>query len=286
MKNYQLNNSGDADTFIKSWKKQPEISNFHWNKNGPENQVQYAFQNHWEVFNEFLKHKAFNKGKKTLEVGCGRGSLSAYFANKGYNCSLLDISPEVIKFSRKHFEANNLKAKFYVGDANHLSFNNESFDVIFSIGLLEHFEKPDAIINEQIRVLTKGGIFIGYVVPYYEHNIQDDYEWVNNILKGYVSLNNKSMKKEKLYRSNYGSEYYLSILKKYKLKNIKSSGIYSLPMISHSTKFPFSIMPKKSEEALLTYFKKIMSINKRKSKLHPWLCKEGYGNAFVVWGYK
>ena len=42
----------------------------------------------------------------------------------------------------------------------------------FYQGLLEHFEDIVTPIEEQIRILDKGGLFIGYIVPEYEDNIQ------------------------------------------------------------------------------------------------------------------
>jgi len=57
-------------------------------------------------------------------------------------------------------------------------------------------------------------------------------------------------------------------------------------MISHSIDFPFSLMPQKSEQELVQYFKKILIEIEKKTGTHPWLCKEGYGNAFLVWGVK
>ena len=45
-------------------------------------------------------------------------------------------------------------------------------------------------------------------------------------------------------------------------------------------------MPQKSEQELVQYFKKILIEIEKKTGTHPWLCKEGYGNAFLVWGVK
>ena len=277
---------GDKDKFIRSWQERCEKFYNHWTKKKPKNQIQLAFKNHWEVFQGILNDRLFNKGKRCLEVGCGRGNMSAYFSNVGYDCTLLDISPEVIKIAEALFKKNNLKARFKVGDVNNLPFNNNSFDIIFSIGLLEHFQEIERPIKEQIRVLEKGGIFMGYVVPEYKENIQKDYEWINKILEGYVKNRKRKSDKERLFRSTLLSKSYIKAMKKYGLRGIKSSGIYSLPMISHSVEFPFSLMPEKSEEVVVDYFQKILSRRRKESKKHPWLCREGHGQAFLIWGFK
>ncbi len=279
---------GDSAAFDKNWKNREESLYTHWTRDGVVNQIQLAFRNHWTLFSELMdKEGGFNGGKRTLEVGCGRGSLSCYFSDAGYECTLLDLSSSVIDVAQNIFDKNNLKAKFLVGDANKLDIADKSFDVIYSIGLLEHFEDIEKPLKEQIRVLDDGGIWFGYIVPEYTDNVQKEYEWVNNLLKGYHNKNDQNFEeKEAVYRSDFGSERYVPILEKLGLKNIQVSGVYPLPMISHSIDFPFSLMPEESEEVLVKHFEKLMEENKIRTGNHPWLCDEGVGNAFLVWGVK
>lgn len=281
---------GDKESFIKTWKNRKEKFYNHWTRGEPKNQIQLAFRNHWEVFRILMKDKLFNGGKRCLEVGCGRGTISAYFSDAGYDCTLLDISPEAIKIAKEIFKKNNLKAKFVVGDVNNLPFRNNSFDIVVSVGLLEHFENIRTPIKEQIRVLDKGGILICYVVPKYKNNVQKNYEWINEILKGYAKTYIKEKTninhKEKIYRSNFSSKIYKKIMRENHLRNVNSSGVYPLPMISHSVEFPFTLMPEESEKAVVKYFRKILNRRKKLMKKHPWFCKEGYGQAFLVWGFK
>ena len=278
---------GDTNSFEKNWRKRKEAYYTHWIRGEPLNQMQLAFRNHWSLFNELMKNPLFNQGKRVLEVGCGRGSLSCYFSDAGYDCTLLDHSESVIEIAQKIFELNNLKATFCVGDANSLPFEDKSFDIVFSIGLLEHFEDIEPPILEQIRVLDDGGFFVAYIVPRYTDNIQKDFEWINGILKGYAQkLNSEQVEKQSLFRSDADSKHYIHILKRYGLKDVYSSGVYPLPMISHYIEFPFTLMPEQSEKALVKHFANMLESNSRKTGKHPWLCDEGYGQAFIVWGYK
>ena len=279
---------GDIKSFEQSWKEHEESFYKHWTRGEPLNQIQFGFRNHWIVFKELLKNRHFNNGKRCLEIGCGRGTISAYFSDDGYDCTLLDISESVIEIAKEIFKKNSLKATFKVGNANNLPFENNSFDIVFSIGLLEHFEDVETPIKEQIRVLDKGGLFIAYVVPNYTENIQKEYNWINDILKGYISEYNKNSQppKKEIYRSDDDSTKYIKILKKYNLKDINASGVYPLPMISHSIKFPFTLMPKESEKAIVKHFKKLLEKRRNETGKNPWLCKEGYGQAFLVWGFK
>lgn len=276
---------GEIKAFDKNWKTRKESYYTHWTRSAPVNQVQLAFRNHWTLFNELFDSPYFNKGKKVLEVGCGRGSLSCYFSDAGYDCTLLDISEEVINIAKVIFNQNKLDANFVVADATSLPFEDQSFDISFSIGLLEHFQDIKKPIKEQIRILKKGGIFIGYVVPHYTENIQKKYEWINKILKPYYD-NENTIQKETIFRSDNDSSGYLKILAENNLSHIQSSGVYPLPMISHSIEFPFSLMPKESELAIVDHFQEILQQRKNETMKHPWLCNEGEGQAFLIWGYK
>jgi len=282
------NKQGDSASFDKNWKNREESLYTHWTRGEIENQIQLAFRNHWTLFSEIMnEEKKYNGGKRALEIGCGRGSLSCYFSDAGFDCNLVDLSASVLNVAQGIFEKNNLKAKFTVGDANNLDIPDNSFDVIYSIGLLEHFEDIEKPLKEQIRVLDKGGIWFGYIVPEYTNNVQNKYEWINHILKGYHKQNEQKIShKETVYRSDFGSERYVPILKEIGLKNINVSGVYPLPMISHSIGFPFSLMPNDSEKILVKHFENILKENKSKTGKHPWLCDEGFGNAFLVWGVK
>lgn len=276
---------GDIDSFDKNWKIRKEAHYTHWVKGEPQNQIQLAFRNHWTLFNELMQNPFFNKGKRVLEVGCGRGSLSCYFSNTAYDCTLLDKSEKVIDIAKTIFNNNKLNADFITGDANKLPFDDKTFDIVFSIGLLEHFEDIEKPMQEQMRILDAGGLFIAYVVPKYENNVQKDFLWINEILKAY-SKNDNTVEKEKIYRSDDNSEKYISVMKDYGLKEINSSGVYPLPMISHSIEFPFSLMPDDSEKAIVNHFNKILKTRKKQTGKHPWLCNEGFGQAFIVWGFK
>jgi ubiquinone/menaquinone biosynthesis C-methylase UbiE len=278
------NSNGEDKNFDINWRTTKEAHYLHWTRDEPKNQIQLAFRQHWLTFSEILKLK--KDSKRILEVGCGRGSLSAYFSDAGWDCTLLDLSPAAIEIAQKSFEKNELRAKFDVGDCMNLSYENNSFDAVFSIGLLEHFIDIGQVIKEQIRILKPGGIFIAYIVPEMKENIQTEYKWICDLLSKLTTINKISEKKE-VFRSDYLSETYINHMKLQRLKNIKSSGIYPLPMISFSTEFPFSLLPDEAEKIVVNHFNKMLK--NRKTELgiqNPWLCDEKYGQALLVWGEK
>lgn len=278
--------SGDSESFDQNWLTREETNYLHWTRAKPINQIQLAFRQHWLLFKEILGPDF--KGNRVLEVGCGRGSMSAYFADDNYECTLIDLSSKVIRTAKKIFKHHRLDAKFDVGDALNLPYEDGSFDIVVSIGLLEHFEKIEHVISEQVRVLDRGGLFLGYVVPEHTENVQNNYKWINDILKATVSRERKSSAEDKIdvYRSKVLSELYLEVMKGLALTNVNSSGVYPLPMISHSVSFPFTLLNDNAEKVLVGHFSKILEERAIKTGENPWLCDERYGQAFLLWGFK
>ena len=277
------NNLADNVSFDENWRNCHETNYLHWTRSDPINQIQLAFRMHWNTFRNILGEK---KGK-CLEVGCGRGSLSAYFSDHGWDCTLLDLSATAISRAKQAFIENNLDAKFDVGNCIDLPYKDNTFDLTFSIGLLEHFDNYDEVIKEQVRVLAPGGMFIGYVVPDMPNNIQKDFEWINRLLR--TILADESIKatdtKSEIYRSEVLSPPYIKSMKNAGLVECDNDGVYPLPMVSHSPSFPFSLLPEEAEKSLVSTFNDWLH-NRNNNRSDPWRCEEGYGQAFLVWGIK
>lgn len=273
--------SGTAG-FSANWKNRTEALANHWSSGEPANQIQLAFRRHWELFDEILGHK--NSGA-CLEVGCGRGTISSYFASAGYDCTLLDYSAEALDLARAIFKNAGLRAKFVRGDANKLLFKDGSFDVVVSIGLLEHFENVERPLREQWRVLKPGGTCLAYIVPERPDNVQKYFRWVNSGLKLVSPLWARAKSgaaKADVYRSDFGSERYLAVVNALAVSEVFVSGVYPLPMISHSPEFPFSLLPKPMEGVLTRVFRMALAARGKITGRNPWLCGEEFGQAFLV----
>ena len=103
--------------------------------------------------------------ERTLEVGAGSGRLSRFLARSGLRTFCLDYSIEALVYARIHCEREGAQGVYVLGRAEHLPFDDNSFDVVFSTGLLEHFENPMPIILEMVRVLKNDGLFYSDIVP-------------------------------------------------------------------------------------------------------------------------
>ncbi|MCB9284667.1 MAG: class I SAM-dependent methyltransferase [Lewinellaceae bacterium] len=97
------------------------------------------------------------KEKHVLEVGSGRGGGAHYLYHQQNPASYtgIDFSKPAIDFSRRHFQAENLR--FEVGNAERLRFDNEQFEVVLNVESSLHYANFPAFLSEVKRVLKPGG---------------------------------------------------------------------------------------------------------------------------------
>lgn len=96
-------------------------------------------------------------GVDTLELGCGRGTVSTLCGLHGARPSVLDSSPAAIALAkgniRKH--CGGLPIGSFTADAAATELPDKTYDVVFSIGLLEHFAEPRKVMDESERLAKR-----------------------------------------------------------------------------------------------------------------------------------
>ncbi len=97
------------------------------------------------------------RGLKVLEIGCGLGTDGAQFAKTGADYTGVDLTEAAVELARKRFELFDLAGKFQTADAENLEFADESFDLVYSHGVLHHTPDTTRAIREIYRVLRPGG---------------------------------------------------------------------------------------------------------------------------------
>lgn len=101
------------------------------------------------------------RGKKMLELGCGAGEASVYFAKKGVEVTATDISDDMLevaqKVARKHGVSLETK-KLY---SKQIPFDSAAFDIVYAANLLHHVNIENTL-KEVCRVLKSGGIFVSW----------------------------------------------------------------------------------------------------------------------------
>jgi len=97
------------------------------------------------------------RGLRVLEIGCGLGTDGVRFAKAGADYTGIDLTDAAIELARKRFELSGLRGELRVSDAENLDFADESFDLVYSHGVLHHTPDIARAVSEIHRVLKPGG---------------------------------------------------------------------------------------------------------------------------------
>lgn len=100
---------------------------------------------------------ADTKDRAVLEVGCGLGTDGAQFAKAGARYTGIDLTDAAVELAKRRFELFDLPGTFRVADAERLDFPDNSFDIVYSHGVLHHTPDTAAAVREIHRVLRPGG---------------------------------------------------------------------------------------------------------------------------------
>ena len=105
--------------------------------------------------------KPYIEGKNVLEIGCGRGYLSALVAQIT-GVAAFDISRGSLNYAKElgNFGDN---VFYFQGNVYSIPFEAETFDIVIAAEVLEHLAGPDRAMREINRVLKVGGIVIASV---------------------------------------------------------------------------------------------------------------------------
>jgi len=96
------------------------------------------------------------KGKKLLDLGCGAGETSVYFALRGAEVYACDLGEEFLELARSLADKFDVKLQLAQVDARSLPYESDCFDFVFGNGILHHVELVPAA-KEIRRVLKSGG---------------------------------------------------------------------------------------------------------------------------------
>lgn len=100
-------------------------------------------------------------GARVLEVGVGLGTDHLQFARSGAIMTGVDLTPRCVDLTRLRFHQEGLNSDLRVMDAEALQFADDSFDAVYSFGVLHHVPSSEQAFREIRRVLRPGGQFVG-----------------------------------------------------------------------------------------------------------------------------
>ena len=105
----------------------------------------------------FLRLVQPQKGQSLLEVGCGTGHNLEFFSELGLHVTGIDSSEPMLQMAAKRFRPD---ARLLLGKANRLAFDNNSFDIVALIAVLEFLPAPAGALKEAARV-SREKVYIG-----------------------------------------------------------------------------------------------------------------------------
>jgi SAM-dependent methyltransferase len=107
---------------------------------------------------EFIQRLDLKPGTRVLDVACGTGNTAVPAARNGANVTGVDIAANLLEQARSRAEAEGVKARFDVGDAEDLPYADASFDIVISMFGAMFAPRPQVTANELKRVCRSGGL--------------------------------------------------------------------------------------------------------------------------------
>jgi len=122
-------------------------------------EIAEVYSNDYRIYLNLTKATEI-KNKKILEVGAGSGRDSFQLAQDTATVYVLDYSPQALQIVNNLNEQNEVSVYLIQGDAFQIPIPDNTLDIVFHQGLMEHFKDPLALLKEQFRVLKPGGLLL------------------------------------------------------------------------------------------------------------------------------
>jgi SAM-dependent methyltransferase len=106
----------------------------------------------------FVNGLGLEPGTKFLDVACGTGNLALPAARAGAVVTGVDIAPNLVEQARENARGEGLNVQFDEGDAEALSYNDASFDVVATMFGAMFAPRPELVAAELKRVTRPGGL--------------------------------------------------------------------------------------------------------------------------------
>lgn len=165
--------------------------------------------------------------KSFCELGSGRGTTTMYLAKESYqDLTMVDLAEQGFQVAAHSFDHYNLTApKMMMEDVEKTSLRAQSFDCIYNIGLLEHFDDPKPTLQESFRLLKQNGMIFMPIVPqqplyksFLSRLLFNPLALAKILVKQMIT---SKVQNNSINRTAFRRDFYIEICKELGFKNIK-----------------------------------------------------------------
>ena len=98
--------------------------------------------------------------RKVLDLGCAGGFMAEALTERGASVTGIDPAEEAIAAARQRSEKMGRDIRYDTGVGEALPYEDEAFDAVVCVDVLEHVRDLTKVVSEIARVLRPGGIFL------------------------------------------------------------------------------------------------------------------------------
>lgn len=121
-----------------------------------------AFEAPTALENRFIIERLGDiRGKRVLDIGCGLGESSVYFASRGALVTATDISPGMVAFTQRLAALHGYSLEGFAAPAESL-IGREPFDVVYCANTIHHLTDVVAFMDGVCRLLKPEGVFCSW----------------------------------------------------------------------------------------------------------------------------
>jgi ubiquinone/menaquinone biosynthesis C-methylase UbiE len=154
-----LDNTNDTQQIKQFWNENPVGNNFisyEKDKTFYEKYDAFRYRTEAHILEELDRIDFANK--KTLEIGLGQGADSMQLVKRGALYYGIDLTEESVRRVKERFELFNIPYQAVDRmNAEQIGYPDNSFDIVYSHGVIHHSPRIDQIVKEIHRVLKPGG---------------------------------------------------------------------------------------------------------------------------------
>ena len=135
-----------------------------------------SFGDEWEKFSSFseteiknigdeyfdiVDESILNSNSTVLDMGCGSGRWSKYLAPNVKFIEAIDPSDAIFSATKLLSNVNNIRTT--QASSDNIPFNDETFDFVFSLGVLHHIPETQTALIDTVKKVKKGGYLLIYL---------------------------------------------------------------------------------------------------------------------------